>query len=809
MNRQNTQDYADYKREHLQELLADAVAHIDPDAMGMDRDQALTLAGAMKACGFSQVDYAAVMARSTYDKGTFAKQWDKFRGSGKNGDCTDGTIFDYAQRCGWKWPAPDRNGEQIPQEKKKPAQDLPELVKKWDNNFKLSVIIDSKEYTQKPAQTDAQEIRGREQLQAPAPEPITPQEFASAVVHGRTFYPTIYTKAQTGTNENGRPRYDYIPQAQQVFIVDIDNEQPALDEDGKPIKGKKQRIEKPLTKEDALRICDSNGIKPLFYYETFSSKAHREDPEEPYTKFRLVFATDKPITARKHGEHGLQLAIKYFVGLFGPAADTSTTDPARLIYGTDEADRAALYPYIIDSKKLLQRVYGPAPEPQKDPVNGQKILTPAEEIDAFIDAIQTEKYTPIPTGISDLDEKLGGGLMRQQVGFLNAAPGMGKTALCQTIAEKMAQNGHRVIYYNLEMSKEQMIARSLSRIGAADLDALQILQAYKLPQEKIDAIREAAEIYKNRTGDRLEYNPQYYDTDTQKYRDCNAELDNILLSMEQAAKKAKKEEQPAPICFIDYLHLLRGTGKEDAAETIKRAVEALKDYAIQHNTLVMIISANNRSANKAGKGVIDTGRDTSAIEYSGDIMLSLNYELSDRADGMTAEEVTEKIQECREKGQEVPPEYRRVSLRITKNRFGETNGRTILDFDGKHSKFTQIERIAGNKYRPLRTADPTPTDPGRTVLKARGNRERRRADYIAAYTAIKEDAGEVTTEALADYLGVSQATVKSNIKDLCAGMFKLDGIKQGVQNLQVTLATDPEFMDATDADGVPFEDSTE
>ena len=349
-------DYAEYKEEHKEELLKSALAAIDPDTMGMNRDQAMTLMGAMKACGFTRTEFAEVMARSIYDKGTFAKHWGAVRGSGKNGTCTEGTIFEYAQQCGWKWPRPEEDG--IPQKKK--IQDPgPEFMKKWGNDFKIEAIIDEKQYTGKPSK--AGEIRNREQSPTPAPAPISLQDFASAITKGQTFSPTVYNKIQIGTKEDGKPQYEYIPISQQLFVVDIDNDEPATDEAGRPIKGQKRRIENPLTIDDALEICKKNGIKPTFYYETFSSKDHREDPAEPYTKFRLVFVTDKPITIRENGERGLKQIINYFVSLFGKAADTSTTDFARLIYGTDEKDRAHLTGYIIDSNKLMQRIYSPKP----------------------------------------------------------------------------------------------------------------------------------------------------------------------------------------------------------------------------------------------------------------------------------------------------------------------------------------------------------------------------------------------------------------------------------------------------------------
>ena len=317
----------------------------------------------------------------------------------------------------------------------------------------------------------------------------------------------------------------------------------------------------------------------------------------------------------------------------------------------------------------------------------QEPYDPLKEIDSFLEVIQTEKYKPVPTGINNIDDVLDGGIIRQQLVMLMSAPGMGKTTLAQQIIEKMAQNGHTVLYFNLEMSKEQMIARSLARMGE-DLTATQILQAYNLTEQQRKQIAANAQIYKENIAPYVFYNPAYTDEEGRN-RQANADLDGILLAMKQAGNKARKENKPAPIICVDYLHLIRSEKDNDITGVIKRAVEELKDYAIKYNTIVILISASNRSANKTGKATIDSGRDTSNIEYGADIMLSLNYRASDKKDGESAEDIADKIKECRETGQPVPEEYTLFSLRIVKSRFTEVYHHVVLKFDGKHSRFIQ------------------------------------------------------------------------------------------------------------------------
>lgn len=429
-------------------------------------------------------------------------------------------------------------------------------------------------------------------------------------------------------------------------------------------------------------------------------------------------------------------------------------------------------------------------------------LTPSEEYDAFFDLIQTQKYEPIPTGLTDLDKALGGGFIRQQEVFISAAPGMGKTVLCQQIAEQFAKRGYAVAYYNLEMSKEQMIARSISRRCDEDLSALEILQGYKLTPEQLEAVRRARDLCKEQLGNNLLYNPKYKDSNTGKYMDCKAVLDNIVESMRQLAEVNKKHELAAPIYFVDYLHLLRSEQKEDNTEMLKRAVQLFKDIAIKYNTIVFVISANNRSANSSGKSSQDSARDTSAIEYSGDVMLSLNYQISESEEGTTAKEVIEKIKEFRVKGQELPRAYRLDILRIVKSRYTQPYGAVTLEFDGKHSKFKQVQADSKDtRKKNKKDSDSDQETTNASILKARAKKEKNRSNYLEAYNSLMIK-GEVTINAMAEYLGVTTSTVKRNIAELLPGVFEIDGIKQDVD--YSVISTVKQEWDWDDSEESPF-----
>ncbi len=447
-------DYKDFIDDNKEEILQSALDAIDPDFMGMSRNQALTLAGAMKKCGFDRNDFAEVMQRSSADKGTFTKQWDKFTGTGKHGTASEGTIFEYAKQSGWKWPAP----AQDPKDKKGPAKKKKKsIVKKWDETFKLECFLDKQEYKEKPS--DVWRIKEREPVPSPGPCLLTVQEFAKAVTSGRTFYPTIYSKEQTGTNEKGKPIYYYRGISQQLFVVDIDNEEQYIDENKKTCK---RRIKDPLDVERALKICEENEIKPFLIYETFSSKEHRADPEQPYYKFRICFALDKPLKAQEVGEKGLLKVREYFNNLFGKAADTSITDNARLIFGTDEKKSAKAYKAIIDSDKLFRKVFE-QPEQKKE--------TPGDTLPKLItiDAgdLLEKDIPPLKYVVQDI--------LPEGFGILAAPPKTYKSFLCLQICAAVCKGADvlgrkttksKCLYFDLESGNR----RPQSRLKAMGID---------------------------------------------------------------------------------------------------------------------------------------------------------------------------------------------------------------------------------------------------------------------------------------------------------------------------------------------------
>lgn len=82
----------------------------------------------------------------------------------------------------------------------------------------------------------------------------------------------------------------------------------------------------------------------------------------------------------------------------------------------------------------------------------------------FLKEFFTRKEKPIciPTGFPQLDQALGGGLY-EGVYIIGGIPSLGKTTKALQISDHIAKNGNDVLFFSLEMSRDEITAKSISR----------------------------------------------------------------------------------------------------------------------------------------------------------------------------------------------------------------------------------------------------------------------------------------------------------------------------------------------------------
>lgn len=236
----------------------------------------------------------------------------------------------------------------------------------------------------------------------------------------------------------------------------------------------------------------------------------------------------------------------------------------------------------------------------------------------LLEAIKDGRYLARKTGIKEFDALLGGGPIPGQVVLLGAQAGYGKTAICQWIAEHMAEHnrGFRALFFSLEMSANQLLARSLARLmyekDIANLSTFEILQG-----KDIAAIEKGLSTHSSLIGEKVLYNPGQPGVLSYPY-----EINTLL---DATRKQASQNNGKIDLIVCDYIQLVKAGGR-DEAEDIKTAMKTLGDLAKETNAICLCTMANSRAANKQaakGESSMDVGRGSSNLEYGADTLLTI------------------------------------------------------------------------------------------------------------------------------------------------------------------------------------------
>lgn len=302
-------------------------------------------------------------------------------------------------------------------------------------------------------------------------------------------------------------------------------------------------------------------------------------------------------------------------------------------------------------------------------------------LDEFNALIKNQEYNkPISTGIDELDKALEGGFYRKNLVILGAISSLGKTTLALQIGDNVARNGTDVLIFSLEMSKEELIAKSLSRnsyLKAYDkhyvayaLTTREILKGMgtneDLPNNKIrqEIYSEAYEDYKDNIANNV------YITE------CNDNIDINIQTIQQKIKDHIAITNRKPLVIIDYLQIIQEKTKGlTDKQVIDKIVTSLKRMARDNDITILLISAFNRASYNTESNLASF-RDSSTIEYTSDVLISLQHE---KLDGVTDD--TKKVNT----NQEQQKDERELTLKVLKNRNGRITDIKGITFYAKYN----------------------------------------------------------------------------------------------------------------------------
>ncbi len=283
-----------------------------------------------------------------------------------------------------------------------------------------------------------------------------------------------------------------------------------------------------------------------------------------------------------------------------------------------------------------------------------------------------EGIVGVPTGLTDLDDKLGG-LHKSDLIIIAGRPSMGKTALATNIAfnaaKKIQENGEKstVAFFSLEMSSEQLSTRILSeqsRIKSNDI------RRGKISEEQFDKFIE--------TSKDISELPLYID-----------ETPAITIAALSNRARRIKRLYGLNMVVIDYIQLMRASNSHNGrVQEISEITQGLKALAKELAVPVLALSQLSRAVEQRDdkKPQLSDLRESGSIEQDADVVMFV-YREAYYLQGKEPRPATVEHAEWQAKMNEVS---HLAELIIQKQRHGPT-GNVMLEFEAMFTKFKDIQ----------------------------------------------------------------------------------------------------------------------
>ena len=216
----------------------------------------------------------------------------------------------------------------------------------------------------------------------------------------------------------------------------------------------------------------------------------------------------------------------------------------------------------------------------------------------------------VPTGLTDLDGKLGG-LHKSDLVILAGRPGMGKTALATNIAYHAAQNllsrqeKSSIAFFSLEMSSEQLSTRILSEQARIKSDDI---RRGKVTETEINRYIETS---------RNIYNLPLYIDETPAI---------TIATLSNRARRIKRLFGLSLI-VVDYIQLMRApnTNKrgDNRVQEVSEITQGLKALAKELKVPVLALSQLSRAVESRDdkKPQLSDLRESGSIEQDADVVM--------------------------------------------------------------------------------------------------------------------------------------------------------------------------------------------
>ena len=284
-----------------------------------------------------------------------------------------------------------------------------------------------------------------------------------------------------------------------------------------------------------------------------------------------------------------------------------------------------------------------------------------------------EGIVGVPTGLRDLDDRLGG-LHQSDLIIIAGRPSMGKTSLATNIAfnaaQKLQESDRKstIAFFSLEMSSEQLSTRILAeqaRIRSNDI------RRGRISDEQFDKFLE--------TSKNVSELPLYID-------------ETPAISIAAMSNRARRIKRlfGLDMIVVDYIQLMRGTtfNKDGRVQEISQITQGLKAIAKELSIPVVALSQLSRQVEQRDdhKPQLSDLRESGSIEQDADVVMFV-YREGYYLQRKEPREATVEHAEWQAKMNEVA---HLAEIIIGKQRHGPV-GKVTLEFEEQFTKFKDTQ----------------------------------------------------------------------------------------------------------------------
>jgi replicative DNA helicase len=240
-----------------------------------------------------------------------------------------------------------------------------------------------------------------------------------------------------------------------------------------------------------------------------------------------------------------------------------------------------------------------------------------------------------PSGFGALDMALAGGFRSGELVLLGARPGLGKTAFALQVARNLVASDHSVVYFSFEHDNHSLLERLIlleaaEIVGPCAVRLSAVREAFNTAQSP-DRLM-AGRLAGTEGGVEAVQALQGYSERLHLHRSSGAETN--VETMKLAIESIREDTGQMPFVVVDYLQKVHAAAplaghrqadhlSED--DRITEVVEGLKDMALDLTVPVLALVAVDKSGLAAATRTrAQDLRGSSALAHEADVVLILN-----------------------------------------------------------------------------------------------------------------------------------------------------------------------------------------